>query len=269
MKLLICTNGRPASREAVGYGIWLAAQLGAEVLLLGVLERERRRATLERVLEESAESLRAQSTRFTLEVAQGRAERVIPAAAACEKCITIVGRLQRPPWVRRTRGPSVRRLLVAIESPVIFVPAAREQLKHALLCMGGLGMAHNMIQRAREIAVRCGTQLTLLHVVEPTTYHYPVTEALRVNQELLETDTPQARNLRQALDVLRSAGLEANVKVRTGFIHREIMREVHSGMYDLIGLGSHYSGAGLRPQFTPNITNEVAEHAPCPALIVR
>ena len=120
------------------------------------------------------------------------------------------------------------------------------------------------------IARAAKADVTLLHVVEPINIEYPTAMEIQHHLDnILETDTPQAHNLNQALEEFRTAGLKTEIKVRHGSIVREILYEVHHGDYDLIGLGSPYSTKSLRHFYTANVTAEVAESIPQPVLSAR
>ena len=75
--------------------------------------------------------------------------------------------------------------------------------------------------------------------------------------------------LKQALAEMQSAGVDATLKIRHGSVVHEILAEIHSGDYDLVGLGSPYSAKSLRHLYTPNVTAEVAEAIHVPVLSVR
>ena len=111
--------------------------------------------------------------------------------------------------------------------------------------------------------------VTLLHVVEPISYQYPIAKAIQDHREdILDTTTPQGQNLRQALRIAKDMEVETNFKVRFGDIVHEIIVEVQTQSYDLIVMGSPYSTSNLRHLFLPNVTAEIAESVSCPVLVV-
>ena len=161
-------------------------------------------------------------------------------------------------------------MLEKIESPILYVPKARLPLKRLLLCLGGLGYATGVEQVALYLAQATGARITLLHIVEPVTLDYPVSRQIQHQWKTIqETDTPQGRNLRNALEDIRRSGLEADFIVRHGNIVHEILEEVSSGEYDLVGMGSPHSTHSLRHLYMPNVTAEVAESLDLPVLTVR
>ena len=269
-RLVLCTNGHEPTRPALDYGIWLAGLLQAPVLLLGVLEHEEDRQTLDRLLAETAGRLAGEGIEFEQLVRTGRASIQISEQVCDGNSLTVFGPFGRPLWRRWVRGRTFRRLLARISTPMIYVPEARIPLKQALVCMGGLGHAFSMEHLVLNLARVTGASITLLNVVEPVTLAYPVAQEVHTHLDaLLKTDTPQGRNLSLALEEARGEGLEVKMKVRHGSVVSEILEEVREGDYDLVGLGSPYSAQSLRHLYMPNVTAEVAEAIDRPVLTVR
>ncbi len=274
-EFLICTNGHEASWPAVEYGSWAASTLGASVVLLGIAERLPAapidaKYPLEDVFARAVELFEQKGIRYSLEVQNGEAEEVIPREAKKRNSIVVVGRLARPPLRRLISGRSIRQLLPQIAAPVLYVPRTCLPMTKMLVCMGGLGYEVN----AEQLAIRLGRSsqaaVTLLHVAPPVDLDYPTARAEREHwQDLDKTNSLAGRNMRRALEAARAAGLTAELKARQGNVVEEILAEIKSGNYDLVSMGSTYSGHGLRHLYGPNVTDEVAERASCPILTVR
>ncbi len=269
-RLLLCTNGSPHSLPALEYGCWLAGALGRPVDLLGIVEREAARAEVQAAVERTAAALRARGIEANLHLRRGRAEVAISEHAAQAEALTVVGPLGRPWFQRLARGSSFRELLALIEAPILLVPQVRLPLQCILLCTGGLSHAFDLERLGIDLARQVGAALVLLHVVEPVSLDYPLAREIDAHwRNLLETDTPPARNLRGAVQMAEEAGVSVQVRIRRGAPVHEILQELRSGGYDLVGLGSPYSAHSLRHLFMPNVTADVAEAARCPVLSVR
>ena len=268
--LLLCTNGDPHSRPALEYGVWLAGVINVSVELLGVVEALHERKLVEGVLEETSNQLEQSGIAYSTRIDQGNATQVIASCVSEGRYLTVVGPLGRPTWRRVLHGRSIRRIMEKIATPIVYVRKPHPRLDRILLCMGGLGYASSMEQAALYLAQAAGAKITLLHVVEPVTLEYPTAKEIQDHwQTIMETDTPQGRNLRNAMAAVEAMGLSANLKVKRGSIVREILEEGAQGNYDLIGLGSPYSAQSLRHLYMPNVTAEVAESFECPILTVR
>lgn len=268
--LLLCTNGCETTQPALDYGIWLAQALQSAVKLLGIIEDEDQDACVSSLLEELSGKLAEIGLDYSVELDRGRGTPVIARHASSGDHLTVFGPLGRPVWRRVIQGRSFRRILARVEKPLLYVPRNPQQLKRILLCMGGLGHEASMERMGIYLARKTGARVTLLHIVEPVTLQYPTASEIHHHwQDVLETDTPQGRRLRQALDEVQSSGLEAEIKIRHGNVIHEILDEIHQGGYDLVGMGSAYSTHSLRQRYLPNVTAEVAEAAVCPVLSVR
>lgn len=270
MKLLMCTNGDRHSYPAMEYGVWLSGITKQEVFLLGVVEDGDDSHLVEELVADTANRLEQNGISHSTRIEQGNVRRVIADYAAKGNYLTVVGPLGRPAWKRVVQGRSFRRIMQDISTPILYVRKAYLKLERMLLCMGGLGYAANMQAVAIQLARMTEASVTLLHVVEPVTLTYPTAVVVQDHwQTILETDTPQGRNLRQAVSLAEEAGLPVEFKVRRGSIVHEILEEVRQGDYDLVGLGSPYGAHSLRHLYMPNVTAEIAETLDYPILTVR
>lgn len=268
MNLLLCTNGHPDTRPALEYGAWFAdagRALFRTVILLGVVEKPARRPEVEDLLAETERRLAEAAVPYERRVQTGRPEKVIPPLAR-EGVLTLVG----PMTPRLVWAHTLCQLLAAVETPVLHVTDAHLRLRRMLLCTGGLRYAAGVVRTGGHLARAFGATVTLLHVVEPVTLEYPVANQVKTHwSHLLETDTPQARRLKEALETLEGMGVKAEVRVQHGPVVHEILREIREGEYDLVGVGSPYSARSLRRLYRPNVAVEVAEAAGRPVLIAR
>ncbi len=242
LSLLVCTNGRPETRPALEMGVQLAESLRVPVSLLGVLEEGSESISLDQCLGETHARMRNAAVEVQVLRQEGNLPKVIAQIANQGNFLTIVGPLGRPAWRRMVQGRSFRRILAQVESPVLYVPKLRWPIKRMLLCMGGLEYALGVEHVGLFLARRLRASVTVMHVVEPVTLDYPTSRQVHDHwQDILETDTPQGRNLRQAMTDLQQAGVEVNFLVRHGNIIHEILSEIQHGGYELIGMGSPYS----------------------------
>jgi nucleotide-binding universal stress UspA family protein len=240
LRLLLCTNGCETTRPSLAYGAWIAGLLKAPVTLLGIVEETSQQTSVRALTQQTVETLNQKNIQYKLILDKGYAPDVIARhAAQDEHSMVVVGPLGRPAWRRFMMGRSFRRLMARIQRPILYVP--REHL-----------------------------QLQKVHIVEPITLDYPTSHEIFEHLEnIQETDTPQGRNLRAALQLIHTAGLSARLKIRRGSVVNEITDEIATGHYDLVGMGSAYSVHSLRHLYMPNVTAEVGESVPCPILTVR
>lgn len=270
LPLLLCTNGDEDSQPVLEYGVWMAGLLKTSVVLLGIIEGRSDKTAVERILGETSDVLQGADISYKVRMDDGKAPVVIARHAIAGNYLTLVGRMGRPAWRRAVQGRSFRRILERVATPVLYVPKARLRLNRMLICLGGLGYAASMEHLGLYLARASKARVTLLHVVEPITLDYPTAREVQNHwADILNTDTPQGRNLGEALEEVRKVGLEAEFKVRHGNIVHEIVEEARQGEYDLVGMGSAYSAHSLRHLYMPNVTAEVAESLECPIFTVR
>jgi len=265
--ILLITNGTKDSLPALEYGMWLSGILKIPVKLVGISENRRMVKTVKEAIKNAQFRMDKLDIHYEVQLEQGEACQVICRLANPEENLVIVGPLGRPRWVRWLRGRTFRRIMKNINTPLIYVPAAKNQIEHILVCMGGLGYAHCVENWAIYLAQHSAARITILHIVERAYYEYPTSIQIQTHwEEILSTDTPQAYNLRIAIQNARDAGIPVEIKVRHGDIVHEIIAEIRESQYDLISLGSQGSSRSLRRLFTPNVTAVVAESISIPVL---
>jgi nucleotide-binding universal stress UspA family protein len=268
--LLIATNGTENCQGAVDYGIWLAELLHLPVSLLGIIEDARRKSAVQEIIEQACQKLAVKNLACETRLVTGDPIPVIIAEANPQVHLLVLGRMGRPQWLRWLRGRSFRYILQDIQAPLIYVPEYRPRLQRILLCAGGLEYTRSVEQWAIFLAHTSQVEMTILHVVEPLYYEYPVTDKLQTHwTNVLETDTPQGRNLRLALQTAQDAGLSCEVKIRHGDVIHEIEAEIRTQDYDLVAMGAAGSSHSLRRLYMPNVTAEVAEISRIPVLTAR
>lgn len=267
--LLICLQGIDESRQALDYGLYLAEILRCPVTLLGISGRAPAEESIEAQIDEGTRRLRQLDLPHEVQRAPGPLAAVVPQIARLKPYLTVYNAPPLEFWQRLSEGGRFRRLLVDVPGPILRVRTACRPLRHALVCSGGMRYADPLERVASELARAAGARLTLLHVVPRVNLDYPLAHQLAHQwQNILETDTPQARHLRTALAQAQQLGVETELRVRHGSVVEEILDEVASGDYDLIGLGSPYASHNLRQLYRPNVTASVAEEVTCPLLTV-
>jgi len=273
--ILISTNGFDGTWPAVQYGAWVAETIDAPIVLLGVSETGAddtvvQPSALDDLLARAAAMLSEKGLKYSIDRQHGKCEEVVPRLSRQIDGITVLGPLGRPLLRRLIVGRSIRNLLEAIPTPVLYVPHVCLPPKKMLICIGGLGYEITAEHLALRLGTASGAEATLLHVAPPVDLDYPTARAEREHwRDLVDTDTLAGRNLRAGLDAARAAGMTASIKARQGNVVEEILAEMKAGTYDLVCMGSPYGFRGLRHLFEPRVTDEIAEQAQCPVLTAR
>ena len=272
---LIATNGFKGTWPAIEYGAWLAGHLQMNVTLLGVNEKLNPAQIddhhpLEDIFEKAVNVFKENGVTYHLEVQNGDAEELISRKANEGDFIAITAPLGRARLRRWLMGRSIRHLMEEIKGPILYAPQARIPMKKILICIGGLGYEVTAEHITMQMAKKCDAELILLHVIPPIELDYHTTRVVSQNwRHISDTDTPQGRSLRQAMEVAQEMGLSVHVNVRQGNIVEEILEEMKTSDYDLLCMGSPFSGNALRQLYAPNVTAEISEAAHCPVLTAR
>ncbi len=268
--ILLCTNGDDHTAPALDYGVWLAGLLHTRVVFLGIQEPGADPGQIEPLIQNAARRLDVQKTPFEIRMDQGDGPEVIARHANAGSFLTVVGPLGRSVWQRLVQGRSFRKMLSHIQSPLFYIRETRQPLKKMLVCLGGLEYSLGVEAFSLDLAKISGASVTVLHVVEPVTMHYPIAMEIRDHwKTVMETDTPQGRHLRRVYEAAKNKGLPIEFHARHGNIVHEIVEEARNGKYDLIAMGSAYSAHSLRHLYMPSVTAEVAEAIVCPILTIR
>lgn len=265
--ILLVTNGAEEGYPALEYGAWLAKKLEVSVKLLGIAEQEHGSKTMLTAIKKAEASLVKLEVAHETITRQGEVRDIVCKLPDLEQYLVVIGPLGNPRWLRWLRGRNYRHLLEKISTPLIYVPQAQNDMRHILVCMGGLGYALGVEEWAIFLAQKTNANLTILHILEKVFYDYPTASEIQSHgEEILESDTPHAHNLRLALENAKEAGIQTSLKVRHGDVIHEILAEIGSGNYDLVAMGTHSSAQSMRRLFMPNVTAEVAESIAIPVL---
>ena len=270
ISLLICTNGTSQSQPALEYGMWLAGQVKSPVRLLGILETKPRETILNQVLSRARTQLTEMKIPYDLVLQRGGLETLIPEHTKKQNILAVGGPLGRPVLMRTVRGRSIRRILKNISVPLLYTRTNPGKMENILLCVGSTEHSLAMVRLALQLAAKSKSAVTLLHINPPGPYATsPRREAQSNLLDQLQSDSPQARNMQTALDLIKKQKLKGRVVARQGRRADQIVSEAKSGNYDLVGLGSLYGPRGLRNLGSIDVTATVAEQLDIPILIAR
>lgn len=134
-----------------------------------------------------------------------------------------------------------------------------------LVAIDGSTCSNHAYAKALELASLMHAKLTALAIEGPLpAYAATIGEVDEVKREKDEFFAGLAAKARREAD---EAGVEIEVDVRPGHPADVISRVASDGAYDLIVLG--HRGHFVRDHLLGSTADRVAEHAPCPVMIVR
>jgi len=264
--LLICLQGYPDSRPAMEYGLALAEILHRPVTVLGVTDRSNA-APLEELISETTSKLTELGIVYQVVRLRGVLDQVVPQFAQGQNFITLFNAPPQPVMRRLVYGGRFRHMMAALDGPIIRVHKVCLPIQKILVSTGALASAVPIETLAYELASLTKARVTLMHVVPPVNLDYEIArEAAAHWKDLLETDTPQAAHLKDALERARQLGVEVELCLRHGPVVEEILAQARAHQYDLIAMGSPYSSHNLRRLYRPNVTASVAAEVDCPLI---
>ncbi|MGZ4289747.1 MAG: universal stress protein [Gaiellaceae bacterium] len=134
-----------------------------------------------------------------------------------------------------------------------------------LVAIDGSDCSNRAYATALELASLMSAKLTALAIEGPLpAYAATVGEVDEVRREKDEFFTGLAERARRQAT---AAGVEIEVDIRPGHPAELISRVARDGAYDLVVLG--HRGHFVRDHLLGSTADRVAEHAPCPVMIVR
>ena len=134
-----------------------------------------------------------------------------------------------------------------------------------LVAIDGSESSNRAFAKALELAVLARARLTALAVEGPLpAYAATIGEVDEVKRE---KDAFFSALASRAAELAEQAGLELEVQIKPGHAAELISQVAADGGYDLVVLG--HRGHFVRDRLLGSTADRVAEHAPCPVMIVR
>jgi len=271
MKILICSDGMPASENAIELATLLARPLKAEVTLLGIAEKSSDERPLRETLERQAQSLRTQSARPDIVVSAGDPVRqILDQTSKNGYDLVLVGAR----WIGATghywRSERTYEVIKAIQPAVLVAIGERKQLKRFLVCTGGKEFIEHAVQFTGKIAAALGASVTLLHVMaEPPAIYLNLVQLEENVDRLLQSKSELGTNLRRQKRDLEHLAVPAEVRLRHGIVIDQVFEEVRAGDYDLIVTGTSQARGLLGHYIMGELTRSILNRASCPVLVAR
>ncbi len=285
-RILCPTNLSPESDEALRYAIALCRAYTAELVLLhceamneGVAQLDHYDAAtkaIEKALREHAGVKGVADLQWkSLVVCCDDVGAAISSEAARYAVDLIVMRSRRRPHRAALLGSTAESVSRTAPCPVLVMHADerdwvdsgnRIDIKRVLVAYDFSDYAELALNYALSFAQEYQAELHLLHVLPPSTLDsteiswYPLGRENAYHQS--------ARRLQKAVPPETHLWCEVKHTVREGYPYREILNYAEKNEIDLICLGAHGAGFGMRALFGSNV-DRVLRQAPCPVLVTR
>jgi len=271
MKILICSDGKPAADNATRIGGLLAGPSHAETTLLGIAEKPSDERPLRDTLEAQAQSLRADGVAPEIVVRAGEPVRqILNQTSATNYDLVVIGARRTGRTGLYWRSKKTYEVIKAIPPPVLVAIGECNRLKRFLVCTGGKEFIEEAVQLTGKVAAAVGASVTLLHVMaEPPAIYADLVRLEEDTDRLLGSRSELGLNLRRQKEELEHLGVPAEVRVRHGIVIDQVFAEVRQGDHDLIVTGSSQARGMLQHYIMGDLTRSILNRANCSVLVAR
>jgi nucleotide-binding universal stress UspA family protein len=271
MKLLICSDGMPASVEAIKLGGIIARSCQAETVLCGIVEKPADEAALRQELDREAQLLRGAGLTPTIVVRAGEPIRqILIETTANTYDLVIIGARRKGRRGLYWRSQKTYQVIKAIAPPVLVAIGECKSLKNFLLCTGGRPEIEAGLELTGKLAAAVGAKVTLLHVMaEPPAVYADLVRLEEDLDRLLQSKSELGINLRRQKETLERLGARAEVRIRHGLVVGQVFAQVVVGNYDLIVTGSSQAQGVFQHYIMGDLTRRILNRANCPVLVAR
>ena len=271
MKILICSDGMPASENAIELAALLAAPLKTEITLLGIAEKSSDERPLREALEKQAQSLRTQNVQPDIVVRAGEPVRqIFDQTSHTSYDLVLVGARWTGATGNYWRSERTYEVIKTVQPPVLVAIGERQRLKRFLVCTGGKEFIEQAVQFTGKIAAALGASVTLLHVMaEPPAIYVNLVQLEENVDQLLESKSELGINLLRQKKELERLAVLAKVRLRHGIVIDQVFEEVRAGDYDLIVTGTSRARGLLGHYIMGDLTRSILNRANCPVLVAR
>lgn len=285
--VLCPTDLSPDSDEALRYAVGLSRAYNAELILLHC-QREGEAPSRSYTNERAAETIREALVRYTgspdlcgldwrtLVVNCDDTGAAISREAAKYSVDLIVMRSRRRPHRAALLGSTAESVSRTAPCPVLVMHTderdwvtgadTRIELKRVLVAYDFSDHSELALNYALSFAQEYQAELHLLHVLPPFTVNESEISWYPLGRE--DAYHTAAHRLQKASPPEAHVWCNITQAVSEGHPYREILSYAEKHQIDLICLGAHGAGFGMRALFGSNV-DRVLRQAPCPVLVAR
>jgi len=278
-RILCPTDLSPYSGNAVRYALALARAHEAELILLhctNELDTEAELGLLETSLLQHLTPDDLKGSRWRVVVAPANEiDEEIMRRAQSERVDLIVMRSRRRPHRAALLGSTAESVSRSAPCPVLVMhnderefitDALKVDLKRVLVAYDFSDYSELALRYGLSIAQENQAELHLLHVLPPRSVNEPEIAWYPMKGE--SAYHTAARRLQRVVPADVHLWCSVTTAVSEGNPYREILNYAEKNEIDLISVGAHGAGFGMRALFGSNV-DRVLRQAPCPVLVAR
>ena len=274
IKRILCpTDLSPYSGNAVSYALALARNHDAELIVLHCTDNPSGDEELRNSVREYVDASYPRC-RFVVVPAE-RVDEEIMTQAQAERVDLIVMRSRRRPHRAALLGSTAESVSRMAPCPVLVLhndgkefvsDESRVDLKRVLVAYDFSDYSELALNYGLSIAQENQAELHLLHVLPPRSVSEPEIAWYPIKGE--SAYHTAARRLQKAVPPEVHLWCNVTTAVSEGQAYREILDYAEKNEIDLISVGAHGAGFGMRALFGSNV-DRVLRQARCPVLVAR
>lgn len=274
IKRILCpTDLSRYSGSAVRYALALSRTHDAELILLHCTESLEGK---EKLLDSVLEHIDASDSRCRFVVAPAdHIDEEIMTQAQVERVDLIVMRSRRRPHRAALLGSTAESVCRSAPCPVLVMHSDEREfvsdeltvdLKRVLVAYDFSDFSELALKYGLSIAQEHQAELHLLHVLPPRSVNEPEIAWYPVKGE--SAYHTAACRLQRVVPAEANLWCDVKTAVSEGQVYREILNYAEKHEINLISVGAHGAGFGMRALFGSNV-DRVLRQAPCPVLVAR
>ena len=274
IKRILCpTDFSPYAGSAVRYALALARAHNAELILLHCTDSlDEKKELLDSVIDQIDPS---DARRRLIVTPADHVDEQIMMQAQVERVDLIVMRSRRRPHRAALLGSTAESVCRSAPCPVLVMHSderefvnddMRVDLKRVLVAYDFSDYAELALKYGLSIAQEHQAELHLLHVLPPRSVNEPEIAWYPISGE--SAYHTAARRLQRVVPSEVHLWCDVKTAVSEGNPYREILHYAEKNEIDLISVGAHGAGFGMRALFGSNV-DRVLRQAPCPVLVAR
>ena len=271
MNILICSDGTPASDNAVRLGSGVARAIKSRVTLLGIAENPGEEQPLRQALDRETDMLQSMGVERQTVIQTGEPiSQILDETSVKKYDFIVIGSRRTEASGHFWRSRRTYEIIKAVEPPVLVAIGACERISRILLCSGGKHFIDPAVRLTGTLAAALHAEVTLFNVMaEPPAIYAHLIELEEDVDALLRSGSELGRNLLAEKKALEKLGVAVQVRIRHGFIVDQLLKEMREGNYDLIVSGSSRARGPLRHYIMGDVTEAILENAESSVLVAR
>ena len=276
MHTLICSDGSPAAEQSAYLIACLNYPAGTQITLLGVSESDGDQVLLNASFERIRAILKGQDFIIQQKIHTGQpADQILQEVKEIPYDLASIGTSGHLRGFKGLKfGSTGQKLARFMTTPLLVARQVPQQLNRVLICTGAEMPSLETLRLGGKLISNIWGEIVVLHVMSQValSLESPSDDLVDTANSAIQRGTREGQHLKQALDLLRKAGVPGEVKplLRHGLVVREVLTEINEGGYQLLIIGGHYHHG--RSHWTEMLLEDLAgqllQKAPCSVLII-